>query len=326
MSATQKNLADYPEQLWITDGGLETTLIFEKGIDLPEFASFDLFHRPEGLDLLKGYYSTFANIAQAGELGLMLDTPTWRANSDWGQKLGYSTSELETVNQKSVEFLRHIQAEYETPQTPILVSGCIGPRADGYIPETQMTAPEAAAYHTPQIQALAGAGVDVITAATVNYTEEAIGMAHAAQATGCPILISFTVETDGKLPTGQSLEDAIKEVDAATDHSPFCFMINCAHPTHFAHALTPNSAWVKRIKGIRANASRKSHAELNESTELDSGNPREFGQLYQDLRSQLPHLSILGGCCGTDYRHVEAICQACLPIAWSLLSQGRLST
>jgi len=324
MVMLRKDLHDYADKILLTDGGLETTLIFHQGIDLPEFASFDLLRRPEGPGLLRDYFATFGEIAKNAKVGVMWDTPTWRASEDWGQKLGYSSTELTQANQESVALLQALRQEYETETTPVFISGCIGPRADGYVPESQMTTTAAMDYHHPQIATLAAAGVDFITAATVNYIDEAIGMTEAAADVGIPLIISFTVETDGKLPTGDTLAQAITQVDATTTTPPIFFMINCAHPTHFSTVLDPDQAWVSRIRGIRANASRKSHAELNESTELDSGNPSEFGQLYRQLRDKLNHLQILGGCCGTDYRHAEAICQACLPITWTLLSQPKL--
>ena len=202
----------------------------------------------------------------------------------------------------------------------MVISGCIGPRGDGYAPDQKMSIEQAQAYHQIQIHSLAEAGADCITAMTINYTEEAIGMVQAAQAEGIPIVISFTVETDGKLPTGQTLQDAIVQVDAETQQGPIYYMLNCAHPTHFADVLIPGEAWIERIRGIRANASRKSHAELDESEMLDDGNPQELGQEYRQLLAKLPHLNILGGCCGTDLRHVKAICQACLPVFWASAS------
>jgi S-methylmethionine-dependent homocysteine/selenocysteine methylase len=125
---------------------------------------------------------------------------------------------------------------------------------------------------------------------------------------------SFTVDTDGRLPTGQTLGDAVAEVDAATGGAPAYYMINCAHPTHFDGALAARARWVDRMRGLRANASTRSHAELNESTELDVGNPAELGAQYAALRRRLPRLNVMGGCCGTDDRHMAAIAEACAPL------------
>ena len=149
----------------------------------------------------------------------------------------------------------------------------------------------------------------------MNYVEEPIGIARAAKAAGMPVVISFTLETDGRLPTGQTLKDAIVEIDAETGKAPAYYMINCAHPTHFEGALEAGEAWIKRLRGLRANASTRSHAELDQATDLDAGNPVELGRQYAELRRKLRHVTVLGGCCGTDFRHVEQICFACEPVA-----------
>jgi S-methylmethionine-dependent homocysteine/selenocysteine methylase len=175
-----------------------------------------------------------------------------------------------------------------------------------------MTAEESARYHRPQLEALREGGADMVSAITMTYAEEAMGIAVAARECGMPVAISFTVETDGRLPSGQPLKMAVDETDAATDSFPAYYMINCAHPEHFHSALADEGAWLDRIGGIRANASRKSHAELDASTELDIGDPAELGRQYRALRTHLPRLFLFGGCCGTDCRHVSAICDACL--------------
>jgi homocysteine S-methyltransferase len=151
----------------------------------------------------------------------------------------------------------------------------------------------------------------MIAAITMNYVEEAIGVTRAAEAAKMPIAISFTVETDGRLPTGQTLKDAVIEVDQATGGAPAYFMINCAHPSHFSDVLGRDEPWIRRIRGLRANASKRSHAELDASADLDAGNPAELGRDYRSLLKMHPQINVLGGCCGTDHRHVEAIAGAC---------------
>jgi homocysteine S-methyltransferase len=175
-----------------------------------------------------------------------------------------------------------------------------------------MTEAEAKEYHGRQIALYKAQGVDMITALTMTNVPEAIGITQAAQAEALPVAISFTVETNGMLPTGDSLEHAIAAVDAATHCGPVYYMINCAHPTHFETCLTSGGSWTQRVRGLRANASKRSHAELDEATELDAGDPNELAQLYQTLRSTLPQLNVLGGCCGTDLRHIKAIAHAIL--------------
>jgi homocysteine S-methyltransferase len=194
----------------------------------------------------------------------------------------------------------------------MVVSGAIGPRGDGYVADHLMTADEARAYHLPQIQSFAAAGADMTTAFTINYVQEGIGVALAAKSVGLPVAISFTLETDGRLPSGMALGDAINAVDAATSGYPVYYMINCAHPTHFAHILETDELWVKRIRGIRGNASTRSHAELDSSPDLDAGDPVDFGVRYRHLRDRHRQLTVLGGCCGTDCRHVEQVHYHCL--------------
>jgi S-methylmethionine-dependent homocysteine/selenocysteine methylase len=299
--------------LYLTDGGIETTLIFHEGLDLPDFAAFHLLKTSKGEAALRKYFRTYAEIAKNFGTGLILESATWRANADWGRRIGYSATTLANANRKAIRLLLNIREEFETEQIPMVISGCIGPRGDGYIPDIAMTAWEAETYHREQIEIFAGSSVDMVTAITMNYVEEAIGIARAAQNVNLPVVLSFTVETDGNLPTGQTLQSAIEQTDEVTSGYPAYYMINCAHPTHFEQVLRGDEAWLNRIRGIRANASRKSHAELNEAPDLDSGDPVELGMQYRRLRSRLPHLNVMGGCCGTDQRHVEQIAEACLP-------------
>ncbi len=300
--------------LFLTDGGLETTLIFHEGLDLPDFAAFLLLKTPEGEAALGKYFRTYAEIAKQFGTGLILESATWRANSDWGTKLGYTPGELAEANRKAIHLLEEVRNEYETDHTPVVISGCLGPRGDGYIPDRAMSEPEAAAYHQDQIDTFAGSAADMVCAVTMNYVEESLGITRAAQRANMPVAISFTVETDGNLPTGQTLKEAIEQVDEATSGYPSYYMINCAHPTHFERALDEGGLWLDRIRGLRANASRKSHAELNESAELDVGNPLELGMQYAHLKTRLLRLNVMGGCCGTDHRHVEQIAEACSPL------------
>ena len=299
---------------FLTDGGIETTLIFHEGLTLPDFAAFHLFKTPEGEAALRKYFRTYAEIAKRFGTGLILESATWRANADWGQKLGYSPEALAGANRRAVHLLEELRSEYETEQTPVVISGCLGPRGDGYVPDRAMSAQESEAYHREQIETFAGSAVDMVCAITMNYVEEAVGIACAAQRADTPVAISFTVETDGKLPTGQTLKTALEQVDNATSGYPSYYMINCAHPTHFDGVLAEGEQWVKRIRGLRANASRMSHAQLNEAAKLDAGNATEFGQEYADLKKRLPQLNVMGGCCGTDHRHIEQIASACLPL------------
>ena len=298
--------------LLVCDGGMETTMIFHEGIDLPAFASFTLLSSAQGISKLKEYYGRYADIAKRHSAGFIIETPTWRANSDWGTKLGYSSAELEAINRQSIQLLVELREQWKSAINPIVIGGVIGPRGDGYSAATRMTIEEAASYHGEQVRIFADTPADLVTAYTLNYVEEAVGITLAAKTHQMPVALSFTLETDGRLPSGQHLRDAITRVDAASDSYPAYYQINCAHPSHFEHIFGEGGAWLERIRGLRANASRKSHAELDESTGLDAGNPEELGQSYQLLRKQLTKLSLIGGCCGTDHRHISAMCNAML--------------
>ncbi|HEX7278936.1 MAG TPA: homocysteine S-methyltransferase family protein [Solirubrobacterales bacterium] len=304
-------------RLYLGDGGLETTMIFEHGLELPLFASFTLLDRPEGVEALRGYYRGYLEIAQRNGAGFTFDTPTWRASSDWGEQLGYSSSALAEVNRRAVALAEEIMGAEETATTPISLCGTLGPRGDAYAPEELMSAGEAERYHAAQVAVFAAAGVDMVAAYTLAYAEEGIGIARAAAAAGVPAVISFTLETDGRLPSGEKLEEAIERVDAEAEGSPAYFMINCAHPSHFSSVLEAPGEWKRRIGGIRANASRRSHQELDEATELDPGSPPELAGEYLDLKEVLPEVRVLGGCCGTDTRHVAGICERWLADAGS---------
>ena len=311
MSAPRKRLPQLDGGLFLTDGGIETDLIFNDGMELPHFAAFDLLKTEEGTAALRAYYARYATIARANGIGFILESPTWRASADWGRKLGYSQAALAQANAKAIQLMAELRREYRSETTPMVISGCVGPRGDGYDPGAVMSADEAQDYHAEQIGVFAKSDADMVTAITMTNANEAIGLARAAHAAGMPVAISFTLETDGRLPTGQGLKEAIEEVDAATGNAPAYYMINCAHPTHFDATLTPGAAWVQRIRGLRANASRRSHAELNEAPDLDEGNPAELGAEYHAILRRHPQINVLGGCCGTDRRHVEAICGAC---------------
>jgi homocysteine S-methyltransferase len=262
---------------------------------------------------LRRYYDAYVGIARQHGAGMVLESATWRASADWGDRLGYSRPELATANRKAIRLLEDIRDSH--PDLTAVISGCVGPRGDGYRPGNVMQAGEAQRYHAAQIETFAGTAADLVSAITMNYVAEATGIARAAQEAGMPVAISFTVETDGRLPTGQPLKEAIEQVDAETGSYPSYYMLNCAHPEHFRGVLANGEAWTRRIRGLRANASRKSHAELNDSSELDTGNPAELGSDYAELKlGVLPQLSVLGGCCGTDHRHVQRIAAACAPL------------
>jgi len=298
------------DRLFLTDAGLETDILFNKGIDLPLFSSVTLFTSDASLDVLEAYYRDFLDLARRMGTGLVLESATWRASPDWAEPLGFSVSELDALNGAAIEMLTGLRAEYA--DVPAVISGCLGPRGDGYDPGKMMRAEEAQAYHAHQAGVLAAAGVDMLAAITMTNIPEAVGVTNAAKALGLPVAISFTVETDGRLPTGDALGAAITAVDTATGAYPAYYMINCAHPTHFDAVLEDGAAWTARIGGVRANASCLSHAELDAMTELDMGDPSDLASRHRALVERFPNIRVLGGCCGTDLRHVTAIAEACL--------------
>lgn len=309
MTNNKTTLPHESENLFLTDGGLETTLVFLEGFELPYFAAFDLLKDKKGYDAIKNYYRRYLKIAKDFKTGFILESPTWRANPDWIEKIGYQKSDITAINKKAVQLLVDVKNEFANDSDSIVLSGCVGPRGDGYSPDNKMSAEEAQNYHSGQIEVFSHTPVDMISAITMNYVEEAIGISRAAAAINLHVVISFTVETNGKLPTGMGLKEAISQVDDSAKEAPLYFMINCAHPTHFLKELLEgkDESWTKRIKGIRANASCKSHAELDEATELDRGNPQELGYEHKKLKDAFQHLHVFGGCCGTDEEHVKEI-------------------
>ncbi len=308
-SKSQSLLKDIGTEVLLTDGGLETVMVFLEGLDLPQFASFTLLDSDEGRTALTKYYNAFLDEAVAQQAGFVLDTATWRASAGWGQVMGLEADRIDAINREAVAFVRALRAARPKGQH-ILINGVIGPHGDAYAPDQVLSAEAAQNYHRRQVEVLAGSGVDLISAMTISSHGEAIGIAKAAEVVDQPVTLSFTVETDGRLISGMTLADAIHRTDDATDGAPLWYGINCAHPDHFRHILTGD--WVDRIGSVRANASRLSHAELDEAAELDSGDPTELARDYHQLLHILPGLHVVGGCCGTDLRHVAAIGRSCL--------------
>jgi homocysteine S-methyltransferase len=311
MSKYRLALPQLGTRLFLTDGGLETTLIFHKRLELPHFASFILLRTIEGRKALRDYFVPYIETALQSRMGFVLEAPTWRANSDWGTKLGYSRADLAAANREAIQLMVELRLAYEGAETPMVISGNIGPRGDGYVAGAEMTPEAAAEYHGAQIAVFADTEVDMVSAFTMTNVNEALGIVVAAKRHGLPVAISFTLETDGLLPSGAKLKEAIEAVDAATGKYPTYYMINCAHPTHFQYTLDKDGDWVHRIRGIRANASKRSHAELDSAPNLDAGDPVELGHQYWGLMRAFPQLRVLGGCCGTDHRHVAHICTSC---------------
>jgi homocysteine S-methyltransferase len=298
--------------LFLVYVGMETDLLFTQGVDLPGFASYTLLETDAGRTRLQQYFTEMIDLARVTGMGVILESPTWVCNRDRGVAIGYTALQLRDLNQQAISFM--VQVRTQAGDVPTIISANIGPRYDAYAPADQMSAQDAEDYHAEQISALAQTAVDVISAYTLAYAAEAIGIVRAARRFKLPVVIAFTVETDGKLPDGQSLEQAITEVDAATEEFAAYYMINCAHPEHFEAALEV-APWMQRLKGVVANASRCSHAELDEAQELDDGDPVELGAQLAAMRRRFPQINVLGGCCGTDMRHMREIAKALSAVA-----------
>lgn len=292
---------------FISEAGFETDLLFNHGIDLPHFATFGLLESAEHRQTIRTYFQSVIDLARRDDTGVVIETATWRASSDWGALLGYDADALDRANHDAVDFF--VELRDANPDVDVVISGNMGPRGDGYTIANAMSAADAAAYHHPQVRSLAHAGADLVSAFTMTYADEATGIVLAAVRESIPVVISFTVETDGCLPSGQTLADAIEQVDAATDAAAAYFMVNCAHPTHFAHVLESPGPW-HRLQGIRANASTMSHAELDNASELDRGDEAVLVDGYLAIAERLPHLAVTGGCCGTDLAHLDRISAA----------------
>ncbi len=293
----------------LCDGGTETSLTFLQGCDLPCFATFPLLESDDGREAMTTYFAPYFETARKHGAGFVLEASTWRANPSWGARLGYSLERLAEANRRCVAFAEQARAREEVPGCPIVISAPFGPEGDAYDPVDHLSAEQAEEFHAWQAGVIADTAADLITGLTITYAEEAVGIVRAATSVGMPVVISFTVETDGRLPSGQLLAEAIEQVDRETDGSTAYFMINCAHPTHFLSVLDGSGPW-HRIRGIRANASTMSHAELDDAEELDDGDPADLAHRYLEIGERLPDIVLLGGCCGTDHRHVASIADA----------------
>ena len=309
MSGYRDQLPQLDQRVFLTDTGLETTLIFHDGYDLPHFAAFGLLGDEKGRERLDRYFLEHAQVADEVGAGVVLESVTWRASPDWAELLGLSLDQLAEVNRAAIDQLDRLRAGMGDDRT-VVVSGCIGPRGDGYDGTARMDAHDAEEYHAVQARTFADSAAEMVHAMTITYPDEAIGIVEASRHAGIPVAVSFTVETDGRLPDGTPLGDAIRRVDEATDGAAAYFGVNCAHPTHLEGALDGAAPWAPRLRGVRANASRKSHVELDEAETLDDGDPEELGREYAELRREMPGLSVLGGCCGTDVRHLRSIAAA----------------
>ena len=309
MSAKRPALPNETSRIFLTDGGTETWLIYKAGLDLPNFSSFHLLNDPAASKQIKSYYRAFADIAVEHGTAFIFDSLTYRASRDWGALLGFSEAALVEMNLMALDFYRGVAKEAGLAGDDVVISGCVGPKGDAYELNEALTADGAQDYHQRQVDTFKAGNADIVTALSLSSSQEAIGIVRAAQSAGLPSAISFLVEKDHCLQSGESLRAAIETVDQETDSAAAYFMINCAHPIDFGPALK-SQEWVTRIHGIRANASKAEHSFLNLLGQLDEGDPDELASEYASLRSQFPDMNVFGGCCGTDFSHVRKISSA----------------
>ncbi len=300
----RENLPQLGNDIFACYTGMDTDIIYNRGIALPGFASYPLLSTLEGKNILREYYSNLVELARELNVAAILDSVTWVANRDRGAGLNYSREDLKKFNIEAIELIASVREE--KGDLPTVLCGQIGPRGDGYEPSNLMSTKEAESYHAEQIKIYSNTEADLVSASTICYAEEAAGIVRAADHYDIPVSISFTVETDGRLPTGMPLKEAIEKVDDESNSRALYFLINCAHPDHFTNILNHES-WMHRLRGVVANASRCSHSELEVAEDLDEGNPYELGSLIGSLRRLYPHFNIVGGCCGTDMRHMKRI-------------------
>jgi homocysteine S-methyltransferase len=308
------------DKTFMTFAGIETYLMFLQRFPLREFCAFEVLDHDDAWEQTsREFLRPIADACARNGHGLIADSFVWRASPAYVAQLGYREADVSRFNREGVRRVRKLISEWRAEAgvsdtaTPVIVSADVGPRGDAY-QGGEISIDEAVAYHTPQMQALADSEVDLVVALTMTSVNETVGLARVAKEHGVPIGVSATVETDGSLPTGWSLAEFVMRVDDATDGYPVFHMVNCAHPQHLAPTLAAaresGAPWVDRIKGFRANASTRSHDELDNSPELDRGDVADLAKQMAGMHADFS-LKIVGGCCGTDAEHIQAIAKAC---------------
>lgn len=293
-------------RIYLSEGGVETEILYKYGFELPQFAVFPLLNNPEALSKLKGMYRNYLDVVAKHGMNALIGGLDYRASPDWGDLLGYSPEGLSEANHKSIAFLKEVANEYVSDIPEILIQGCIGPRGDAYDRSQSITADEAEDYHSIQLTTLKEANVDLALAITFNNIPESIGVARAAEKVGVPIAISLSLDSTSKLNTGPSLKEAITTIDTETDQAPEFYSINCSHPIEYEPAIESGN-WIKRVRGVRPNASKMEKIALCKIGHLEEGDPVELGELCGDLARRYPHMDIWGGCCGTWDIHLDEI-------------------
>jgi S-methylmethionine-dependent homocysteine/selenocysteine methylase len=293
-------------QLFLTDGGIETEIMYKWGFELPHFAMYPLLDNPDAMSAVRAMYRRYLDVVAKHRLSALMGGLDYRASPDWGALLGYSPEALAEANLRSIAFLRELADEYADDIPQILIAGYVGPRGDAYQTNRTITAAEAEDYHAVQLATLKAADVDLAWALTFNNIPEAIGVARAAARIGVPLAISFTLDTTSRLSSGPSLARAVETVETETDGAPAFYSLNCSHPVEFEPALTPGG-WTERVRGFRPNASRMDKIALCKLGHLEEGDPVELGRLMGTLARRYPHMDVWGGCCGTGDVHLDQI-------------------
>lgn len=305
-------------EIFLTEGGSETEILYRHGFELPEFAMFPLLDDPRAAAAMRAMFCAQLDVAAEFGLSFLLSGLDYRASPDWGAKLGYSPAALAEANLAAIGFLREIAEGYHGQIPQLLIGGILGPRGDAYGLNRDITTESAEDYHAVQLETLKAAEVDFACALTFNNAPEAIGAARAASKIGVPLSISLTLDSTHRLKSGPSLAEAIAEIDAeAGEHAPDFYLLNCSHPLEYEPAIEPGD-WIARLRGVRPNASKMEKLALCKLGHLEAGDPVELGRQVRDLSERHPHMDVFGGCCGTGDRHLREIAKALVEPAEAL--------
>ncbi len=294
-------------EVFLTEGGIETEIMYRHGFELPEFSMLPLLDNPKAVAAIRSVLSQHLDVAAEFGLSFMLTGLDYRASPDWGAKLGYSPAGLADATIAAIDLLRDIAKNYENQIPRLLIGGILGPRGDAYSLNREITEASSEDYHAVQLETLKRAKVDFTCAMTFNNIAESVGAARAAATAGMPFSISLTLDGTSKLKSGPSLAEAITEIDAKTgNEAPDFYMINCSHPLEYEPALEAGD-WTKRLRGVRPNASKMDKLALCKLGHIEDGDPVELGAQLLSLSDRYPQLDIFGGCCGTGHNHLREI-------------------
>ncbi|MBW2409401.1 MAG: homocysteine S-methyltransferase family protein [Deltaproteobacteria bacterium] len=289
----------------LTEGAVIERLRRDPAVELdPYIANAGLIYDQAGKQAMTRIYRQYIDIASRYRLPMIVSAPTWRASSERINKSAYSGRE--TMVKDCADFINRIRQDVSQSADCIYIAGLIACRGDSYEPREALTADKAEAYHRLQAQELAHAGVDFILAATLPAVSEALGIAAALSQCAIPYSLSFVIRSDGRVLDGTPLQAAIEKIDAAVNPGPLFYQINCVHPAIFRKAIEQSEPGFDRLLGLQANTSEKSPEELDGLGYLDTSEPEEFAESMLALHTHFG-LKIIGGCCGTDHRHIEEI-------------------